>query len=104
MIMIAVFVGFAAGWLVSMQQAGFGLAVAVLLDATVVRSIPVPASMKLLGRRNWYLPRWLGWLPTFDLEGARGSQGGGRLVSDTPGDLAPSPNRSPLQTASRAAR
>jgi len=42
---------------------GVGLAVAVLLDATIVRALLLPATMKLLGWRNWYLPRWLGWLP-----------------------------------------
>jgi RND superfamily putative drug exporter len=47
----------------------FGLAVAVLVDATVVRSVLVPASMKLLGKRNWYLPRWLQWLPDLHIEG-----------------------------------
>ena len=45
------------------QQIGFGVAVALLLDATVVRSVLVPASMRLLGDWNWYLPRWLDWLP-----------------------------------------
>ena len=69
-IMVAVFAGFAAGDLVAMQQMGFGLAVAVLLDATIVRSVLVPASMKLLGDRNWYLPRWLQWLPDVRVEGA----------------------------------
>jgi putative drug exporter of the RND superfamily len=68
-IMVAVFGGFAAGDLVMMQQMGFGLAVAVFLDATVVRSVLVPASMKLLGDRNWYLPSWLGWLPAVNVEG-----------------------------------
>ncbi len=68
-IMVAVFAGFAAGRLVSFQQMGFGLAAAVLLDATIVRSVLVPASMKLLGDRNWYLPRWLEWLPRLDIEG-----------------------------------
>jgi RND superfamily putative drug exporter len=69
-IMIAVFAGFAAGEMVSFQQMGFGLAVAVLLDATVVRMVLVPASMELLGARNWYLPRWLEWLPKVDVEGS----------------------------------
>jgi RND superfamily putative drug exporter len=69
-IMVAVFGGFAAGDLVGLQQMGFGLAVAVALDATIVRSVLVPASMKLLGDRNWYLPSWLAWLPRLDLEGA----------------------------------
>jgi RND superfamily putative drug exporter len=67
-IMVAVFGGFAAGDLVPLQQAGFGLAVAVLIDATLVRSVLVPASMKLLGDRNWYLPRWLAWLPNISIE------------------------------------
>jgi RND superfamily putative drug exporter len=69
LIMVAVFSGFAAGSLVSLQQVGFGLAMAVLLDATVVRSVLVPASMALLGDRNWYLPRWLAWLPNLNVEG-----------------------------------
>jgi putative drug exporter of the RND superfamily len=43
--------------------------VAVLIDATIVRSILVPSAMKLLGDRNWYLPRWLQWLPDLDVEG-----------------------------------
>ena len=46
-----------------------GLAIAVLLDATIVRSILVPSAMKLLDYRNWYLPRWLQWLPKLDVEG-----------------------------------
>jgi putative drug exporter of the RND superfamily len=69
-IMVAVFGGFAGGSLVALQQMGFGLAVAVALDATIVRSVLVPATMKLLGDRNWYLPSWLEWLPQVKLEGA----------------------------------
>lgn len=67
-IMIAVFSGFAMGQLVMFQQMGFGLAVAVLLDATVVRCVLVPSAMALLGDRNWYLPRWLQWLPDLRVE------------------------------------
>ena len=52
-----------------MQQMGFGLAIAVLIDATVVRAVLVPSTMKLLGEWNWYLPRWLEWLPTLTPEG-----------------------------------
>ena len=63
MIMVAVFGGFALGDLVAMQQFGFGLAVAVFVDATIVRSVLVPASMQLLGKWNWYFPQWLEWLP-----------------------------------------
>ena len=69
-IMVAVFAGFAAGRLTELQEMGFGLAVAVLIDATLVRSVLVPAAMRLLGRRNWYLPDWLGWLPQLRIEGA----------------------------------
>ena len=68
-IMVAVFAGFTLGPLVGLQQMGFGLAVAVALDATVVRCVLVPATMKLLGDRNWYLPSWLGWLPRVNIEG-----------------------------------
>ena len=63
LIMAAVFMGIAQGDLVMFQQMGFGLAVAVLLDATIVRSVLVPAAMELLGERNWYLPSFLNWLP-----------------------------------------
>jgi uncharacterized membrane protein YdfJ with MMPL/SSD domain len=69
LIMVAVFIGFAAGRLGPLQQMGFGLAVAVLMDATIVRSLLVPASMRLLGDWNWYLPRWLQWLPQVRVEG-----------------------------------
>jgi RND superfamily putative drug exporter len=69
LIMVAVFAGFASGQLVMFQQMGFGLGVAVLIDATIVRSILVPATMALLGDANWYLPRWLRWLPDLRVEG-----------------------------------
>ncbi len=69
LIMVAVFGGFAMGDLAMFQQMGFGLAVAVVLDATLVRSVLVPATMALLGDRNWYLPDWLQWLPDLQVEG-----------------------------------
>ena len=72
LIMVAVFSGFASGEMVANQQAGFGLAVSVLLDATLVRGILVPASMQLLGDRNWYMPSWLGWLPDLRVEAEEG--------------------------------
>ncbi len=65
-IMVAVFAIFATLSQVSMKQLGVGLAVAVLLDATVVRAVLLPATMGLLGEANWYLPRWLRWLPQID--------------------------------------
>ncbi len=68
-IMVAVFTAFASGRLGPLQQMGFGLAVAVFLDATIVRTILVPSTMRLLGDLNWYLPRWLRWLPRLRVEG-----------------------------------
>jgi len=62
-VMVAVATIFAFTRYIAIKQFGFGLAVAILIDATVIRSILLPASMKLLGDWNWYLPRWLEWLP-----------------------------------------
>jgi RND superfamily putative drug exporter len=70
LIIVAVFAGFAMGDLVMFEQMGFGIGVALILDATVVRSVLVPAAMTLLGERNWYLPRWLEWLPHVEVEQA----------------------------------
>ena len=75
LIIVAVFSGFARGDLIMFQQMGFGVAVALLLDATVVRSVLMPSAMKLLGDWNWYLPRWLEWLPRLQIEGASTSRG-----------------------------
>ena len=69
LIIIAVFWGFAMGDLIMFQQMGFGVAVALLIDATIVRAVLVPAAMKLLGPWNWYLPGWLAWLPDAHVEG-----------------------------------
>jgi RND superfamily putative drug exporter len=68
LIIIAVFAGFASGQLVAFQQMGFGVAVALLIDATIVRLVVIPAAMRLLGERNWYLPAWLEWLPHVEIE------------------------------------
>ncbi len=70
LIMVAVFGGMASGELVVFQQVGFGLAVAIILDATIIRMVLVPASMELLGDWNWYFPKWLEWLPEIHIEGA----------------------------------
>jgi RND superfamily putative drug exporter len=74
LIIIAVFSGFARGELIMFQQMGFGVAVALLIDATIVRSVLLPSSMSILGRWNWYLPRWLRWLPRLQIEGAQSEQ------------------------------
>jgi len=84
-IMVAVFAAFASGRIAALQEMGFGLAVAVFLDATIVRSVLVPSAMKLLGDRNWYLPRWLQWLPKVDVEGHAAAE---RVtIPDTPAEL-----------------
>jgi len=71
LIIVAVFSGFAMGDLVMFQQMGFGIAVALLIDATIIRSVLLPAAMRLLGGWNWYLPSWLEWLPRIEIEAAR---------------------------------
>jgi uncharacterized membrane protein YdfJ with MMPL/SSD domain len=68
-VMVAVFAIFATLRTIDMKQMGVGLAVAVLIDATVIRAVLLPAAMKLLGEWNWYLPRWLEWLPSLSAEG-----------------------------------
>jgi putative drug exporter of the RND superfamily len=70
LIIVAVFSGFARGDLIMFQQMGFGVAIALLIDATVIRSVLLPSAMKLLGERNWYLPQWLEWLPRLQVEGS----------------------------------
>jgi RND superfamily putative drug exporter len=70
LIIVAVFIGFAMGDLVMFQQMGFGVAIALLIDATIIRSVILPAAMALLGRWNWYLPSWLRWLPRVQIERA----------------------------------
>src|SRR5262249_42833049 len=62
-VMVFVFLTFATLSMVSLKEMGIGLAVAVLLDATLVGAVLRPAAMKMLAARNWSLPRWLGWLP-----------------------------------------
>ena len=63
LVMVAVFGSFALGSDQIVKQIGVGLAAAILIDATIIRAVLLPASMKLLGARNWYLPKRLGWLP-----------------------------------------
>ena len=65
-VMVCVFAVFATLSMLFFKQFGVGLAAAILIDATIVRGVLLPATMKLLGERNWYLPAWLEWLPHFD--------------------------------------
>jgi RND superfamily putative drug exporter len=80
-VMVAVFAIFATLSTLDIKQMGVGLAVAVLLDATIIRGVLLPAAMKLLGDWNWYLPRWLEWLPRLNVEP--------ELAERAPSDAAP---------------
>ncbi|HEY2219311.1 MAG TPA: MMPL family transporter [Gaiellaceae bacterium] len=70
-VMVGVFGIFATLPILDMKEMGIGLAAAVLIDATIVRAVLLPATMKLLGDWNWYLPRWLEWLPNVETHGER---------------------------------
>src|ERR1043166_8221725 len=69
LVMVGVFSIFATLPILDMKEMGIGLAAAVLIDATIVRAVLLPATMKLLGDWNWYLPNWLGWLPKLETHG-----------------------------------
>ena len=77
-VMVAVFSIFATLSLLQFKQLGFGLAVAIAVDATIVRAVLLPATMTLLGDWNWYLPRWLEWLPRGQTRVRAGSDPGQR--------------------------
>ena len=68
-VMVGVFGIFATLPIIDMKELGIGLAAAVLIDATIVRAVLLPATMKLLGDWNWYLPTWLEWLPRIEHHG-----------------------------------
>jgi uncharacterized membrane protein YdfJ with MMPL/SSD domain len=68
LVMVAVFAIFMSLRTLDIKQMGFGLAAAILIDATIVRAVLLPSVMKLLGEWNWYLPRWLEWLPRIGAE------------------------------------
>ena len=69
-VMVGTFSVFALLPLIDMKEMGIGLAAAILIDATLIRAVLLPATMKLLGDKNWYLPKWLGWLPRLEHEAA----------------------------------
>jgi RND superfamily putative drug exporter len=68
LIIVAVFAGFARGQLLQFQEMGFGVAAALILDATLIRLVILPSTLSLLGQHSWYLPRWLDWLPRLQVE------------------------------------
>ncbi len=108
LIMVAVFLGMGSGQMVVLQELGFGLAIAVLLDAFVVRVIVAPAMISLIGDRYWWLPRWLEWLPRIDIEGqGAGGRRLGRRAGTTSGAAKPEAMRAAptfARTTMRAAR
>ena len=91
-VMVAVFFVFATLSLVFFKELGVGLGVAVLIDATLVRAVLLPASMKLLGDWNWYLPSWLEWLPHVGPGGAPELPSEPEKPAKPKPDLAPSPS------------
>jgi putative drug exporter of the RND superfamily len=74
-VMVAVFAIFVTLSTLDIKQMGFGLAAAILIDSTVIRAVLLPAAMQLLGEWNWYLPRWLDWLPRLDHGSAEPADG-----------------------------
>jgi RND superfamily putative drug exporter len=78
-IMVVVFADFATQSSLDMKQMGVGLAFAIFVDATIIRGVLLPATMKVLGDWNWYLPRWLQWIPELDHEGGSSAKSAPRL-------------------------
>jgi RND superfamily putative drug exporter len=88
LVMFGVFSLFGTASALDLKQAGVGLAVAVILDATIVRAVLLPASMKLLGDWNWYLPRWLEWLPRGQGDAA-GMKASAQNMTELPAGVSP---------------
>jgi RND superfamily putative drug exporter len=103
LIIVVVFAGFATGDLVGFQQMGFGVGVALLLDATVIRTVLVPSSMVLLGRWNWYLPSWLQWLPELHVEGGPEGEAEHRIIELPTQPTEPTTEAGVSASASRSA-
>jgi RND superfamily putative drug exporter len=107
-VMVAVFAIFAALRVLPIKQMGFGLAVAVLIDATIIRAVLLPATMKLLGEWNWYLPSWLQWLPHAGVESSapRPHKGAPTAVAatDAPRSVRVTPLRGLRKLRNRAGR
>jgi uncharacterized membrane protein YdfJ with MMPL/SSD domain len=100
--MVAVFAIFATLSFLEFKEMGVGLAAAILIDATIIRGVLLPATMKLLGERNWYLPRWLGWLPRVGLEGPAPAMAGGVTEADAEGRARPTRRRGAATEGARA--
>jgi RND superfamily putative drug exporter len=96
-VMVGVFAVFMTLSFLDFKEMGLGLATAVLIDATIIRGVLLPASMKVLGDWNWYLPRWLEWLP--EVGEARDRAAPGERRQDPPAPKAPMPPTSPTPPA-----
>src|SRR3954452_10150843 len=94
-VMIGVFAVFVTLTFLDFKEMGFGLAVAVLIDATIIRGVLLPASMKMLGDWNWYLPRWLAWLPRVGAERDATRPGGPPAPDEPEAADAPGPAPAP---------
>jgi RND superfamily putative drug exporter len=101
-VMVAVFAIFATLSFLEFKEMGVGLAAAILIDATIIRGVLLPATMKLLGERNWYLPRALQWLPRVGLEGPAPAMAGGAPEADADGTGRVRPSRRPATTEAGA--
>ena len=104
LIMVAVFAGMASGRFTVLQQLGLGLAVAVLLDAFVVRTVIAPAMIALIGERFWWMPRWLEWLPRIGVEGPAPEAGAGTAGRTLRLTLRPRTGGVPARRRRRTAR
>jgi RND superfamily putative drug exporter len=91
LVMIAVFASFVTNPSPTVKLIGFGMAVAVAIDSTVVRMVLVPAVMELLGKRAWWFPSWLGWLPKLNVEGPAD------LGAEPPPPATPAPEPEPVK-------
>jgi uncharacterized membrane protein YdfJ with MMPL/SSD domain len=101
-VMVAVFAIFATLSFLEFKEMGVGLAAAILIDATIIRGVLLPATMKLLGERNWYLPRALRWLPRVGLEGPAPAMAGGAPEADAEEAGRVRPSRRPATAEGRA--
>ncbi len=99
-VMVAVFAIFATLSFLEFKEMGVGLAAAILIDATIIRGVLLPATMRLLGERNWYLPRALRWLPRVGLEGPAPAMAGAAPGADEAGRVRP--RRRPATTEAGA--
>jgi uncharacterized membrane protein YdfJ with MMPL/SSD domain/RimJ/RimL family protein N-acetyltransferase len=103
-VMVAVFGIFATLRMLEFKQMGVGLALAVLIDATIIRAVLLPATMKLLGDRNWYLPRWLEWLPEASPSTVGAAPAAAQAPAPAPASGTLLPRSAPLPAIGPAAR